>query len=991
VAKPDNASEATGAVALGAPAETGSPASGGAVLNPTDTFVRRHLGPSGSEVREMLAAIGAGSLAELVRETVPASILRGAPLDLAGLPADRELGEQEMLAALRRIVQRNRVCRSFLGMGYHGCITPGVIQRNVLENPGWYTQYTPYQSEISQGRLEALLNFQTMVADLTGLPVANASLLDEGTAAAEAMHLCHAQANGKRNAFFVAADAHPQTIEVIRTRAGAIGVEIRVGDPESADLAAGDLFGILVQYPTTDGRVMDYRPLAERAHAAGALVVAAADLLALTLLRPPGEFGADVAVGSAQRFGVPMGYGGPHAAFLATRDEYKRQLPGRIIGVSRDRRGKAAFRMAMQTREQHIRREKATSNICTAQVLLAIMASLYAVYHGPQGLQAIARRVHALAAALAAGLRHLGFAVGREPFFDTLRVGAADAGNRSADEILAAAEARGINLRKLGERAVGIALDETATAADVDELLAIFGGDRAAGLSAERLARDADLAIPAPHARESAYLTHPVFNGFHTEHEMLRYIKRLESRDLSLATSMIPLGSCTMKLNATSEMIPVTWPEIGALHPFAPAGQTEGYRELFGSLESWLCEITGFAACSLQPNAGSQGEYTGLMVIRAYHHARGDRHRDVCLIPVSAHGTNPASAAMAGLKVVVVACDEGGNVDLADLRAKAAANRDRLAALMVTYPSTHGVFEEGIREICRIVHDHGGEVYLDGANMNAQVGLCRPGDYGADVCHLNLHKTFCIPHGGGGPGMGPICVNEHLAPFLPGHPVVPTGGGEAIGPVSAAPWGSASILPISWAYIALMGGAGLTRATEIAILNANYMAARLGEHYPVLYSGGRGRVAHEFILDLRPFKTTAGVEAEDVAKRLMDFSFHAPTMSFPVAGTLMIEPTESESKPELDRFCDAMIRIREEIRAIEQGRMDRQDNPLKNAPHTADDLTADAWNHPYGREQAVFPAPWVRERKFWPFVNRVDNPWGDRNLMCTCPPMESYA
>jgi glycine dehydrogenase len=977
---------AAGAVALG---DSPGPRSGdgGAVLNPTDTFVRRHLGSNEDEVRQMLAAVGAGSLEELVRETVPASIFRDAPLALAGLPADRELGERELLAQLRAIVGRNRVCRSLLGMGYHGCITPGVILRNVLENPGWYTQYTPYQSEISQGRLEALLNFQTMVADLTALPVANASLLDEGTAAAEAMHLCHTLSAERKNVFFVAGDCHPQTIAVVQTRAEAIGVDVRVGDPAAVDFAAGDLCGVLVQYPATDGRVVDYAPLAERAHAAGALVVAAVDLLALTLLRAPGEFGADIAVGSAQRFGVPMGFGGPHAAFLATRDEYKRQLPGRIIGVSRDRRGKTALRMAMQTREQHIRREKATSNICTAQVLLAIMASLYAVYHGPEGLKAIARRVHALASALGAGLRHLGYAVGHEPFFDTLRVGT---GERTADDLVAAAEARGINLRRLGERAVGIALDEATVAADVDELLEIFSGERAAGLDAEKLAAGENLGFPAPHARGSAFLTHPVFNAFHTEHEMLRYIKRLEARDLSLATSMIPLGSCTMKLNATSEMVPVTWPEVGGLHPFAPASQTVGYQELFKSLESWLNEITGFAACSLQPNAGSQGEYTGLMVIRAYHHARGDRHRDVCLIPVSAHGTNPASAVMAGLKVVVVACDDGGNVDLADLRAKAEANRDRLAGLMVTYPSTHGVFEPGIRDICRIVHDHGGQVYLDGANMNAQVGLCRPGDYGADVCHLNLHKTFCIPHGGGGPGMGPICVAPHLAPFLPGHPVVPTGGAEAIGPVSAAPWGSASILPISWVYIALMGGAGLTRATGMAILNANYMAARLREHYPVLYTGGHGRVAHEFILDLRPFKTTAGVEAEDVAKRLMDFSFHAPTMSFPVAGTLMIEPTESESKAELDRFCDAMIRIREEIRAIEQGTMDRQDNPLKNAPHTADDVTADAWDHPYGREQAVFPAPWVRERKFWPYVNRVDNPWGDRNLTCTCPPMEAY-
>jgi len=968
-------------------------AGGAAVLDPTDTFVRRHLGSSGGEVRQMLQTLGLGSVEELVRETVPESIRRTAPLALAGLP-ERELGERELLESLRRIAEKNRVFRSYLGMGYSGTLTPGVIQRNVLENPGWYTQYTPYQSEISQGRLEALLNFQTLVEDLTGLPIANASLLDEGTAAAEAMHLCHAVADDDgKNAFFVARDCHPQTIAVVQTRAGALGVEVRVGDPAAVDFSGGDLFGVLLQYPATDGRVVDYAPLAERAHAAGALVVVAADLLALTLLRPPGDFGADVAVGSAQRFGVPMGYGGPHAAFLATREEHKRQLPGRVIGVSRDRHGRVAYRMAMQTREQHIRREKATSNICTAQVLLAIMAGMYAVYHGPEGLRAIARRVHALAATLAEGLRRLGFGVSREPFFDTLQV---DLGSRSVDEVLAAAREREINLRRLGDHSVGVALDETATAADLDDLLAIFAGSagRDPGFKAEEIAAGInriDLALPAPHARTSPYLTHPVFNSFHTEHEMLRYIKRLEARDLSMATSMIPLGSCTMKLNATSEMVPVTWPELGAIHPFAPADQTAGYQELFRTLEAWLCEITGFAACSLQPNAGSQGEYAGLMVLRAYHEARGDGHRDICLIPVSAHGTNPASAAMAGLKVVVVACDEGGNVDLADLKAKAEQHRDRLAALMVTYPSTHGVFEEGIREICRIVHDHGGQVYMDGANMNAQVGLCRPGDFGADVCHLNLHKTFCIPHGGGGPGMGPICVAPHLAPFLPGHPVIHTGGSEAIGPVSAAPWGSASILVISWVYIALMGGRGLTAATGMAILNANYMAARLSRHYPVLYSGKQGRVAHEFILDLRPFKTTAGIEAEDVAKRLMDYSFHAPTMSFPVAGTLMIEPTESESKRELDRFCDAMIRIREEIRAIEDGRVDRQGNVLKNAPHTADDIMAAEWNRPYTREQAAFPAPWVRERKFWPYVARVDNVWGDRNLMCSCPPVESYA
>jgi glycine dehydrogenase len=971
------------AVALGEPG-----AEPRAVLNPIDTFVRRHLGPDESEVRQMLETVGAGSLEELVDETIPASIRRREPLHLTGLPADRELGEREMLEALRRIAAENRVYRSYLGMGYHGCITPGVIQRNILENPGWYTQYTPYQAEISQGRLEALLNFQTLVADLTGLPIANASLLDEATAAAEAMHLCYAASDGKRDAFFVAEDCHPQTIAVVKTRASAIGVEVQVGDPLTADLEAGGFFGVLLQYPATDGRVVDYAAVAEKAHAGKALVVVAADLLSLCLLKAPGEFGADVAVGSAQRFGVPMGFGGPHAAFLATRDEYKRQLPGRLIGVSRDRHGRTAFRMSIQTREQHIRREKATSNICTAQVLLAIMASMYAVYHGPEGLKAIARRVHALAAVLAEGLRRLGYAVGREPFFDTIRVGT---GERTADDLLAAADTRGINLRKLGERTVAVALDETVTAGDLDDLFEAFAG-QAPDFKAVDLAGEVDLEIPAPHARTSEYLTHPVFNSFHTEHEMLRYIKRLEARDLSLATSMIPLGSCTMKLNATAEMVPITWPEINGLHPFAPPAQTRGYQELFRTLESWLCEITGFAACSLQPNAGSQGEYSGLMVIRALHESRGEGHRDVCLIPVSAHGTNPASAVMAGLKVVAVACDTGGNVDLGDLRAKAGQHRDRLSALMVTYPSTHGVFEEGIREICEIVHEHGGQVYLDGANMNAQVGLCRPGDYGADVCHLNLHKTFCIPHGGGGPGMGPICVAPHLAPFLPGHPVIPTGGsdGEGMGPVSAAPWGSASILPISWAYIALMSAAGLTRATEVAILNANYMAARLSQHYPVLYKGGRGRVAHEFILDLRPFKTTAGIEAEDVAKRLMDYSFHAPTMSFPVPGTLMIEPTESESKAELDRFCDAMIRIREEIRAIEQGKMDRQDNPLKNAPHTAEDLAAGEWNHPYGREQAVFPAPWVRERKFWPYVARVDNPWGDRNLVCTCPPMESY-
>ena len=1044
-----------------------------APLRPADTFVRRHLGPQEAEVQAMLDVLGVASLDALVDETVPGSIRMDRPLALAGLPEDRDIGEHEVLQALRRLASRNQVYRSYLGMGYHGCIVPGVILRNVFQNPGWYTQYTPYQAEISQGRLEALLTFQTMVADLTGLPIANASLLDEATAAAEAMHMCLALApdgpRGERKVFLVASSCHPQTLAVVRTRAEAAGVEVRVlplddGGAGGAGSAAldgvelGDVFGVLLQYPTTDGRVLDYGPLAARVHAAGALVVVAADLLALTLLRPPGEFGADVAVGSSQRFGVPLGYGGPHAAFLATREEYKRQLPGRIIGVSRDAHGRVAYRMAMQTREQHIRREKATSNICTAQALLAVMAAMYAVYHGPAGLAAIARRVHALAAALAAGLRRLGYATPAEPFFDTVRVelGGGPAGR--ADDVLAAAAARRINLRRLGDSTVVVALDETATAGDVAELLEIFAGGasganaaaRASSVaaSAEAGARPEDLpedlaaapGFPAPHARTSAYLTHPVFHRYHTEHEMLRFLKRLESRDLSLTTSMIPLGSCTMKLNASTEMAPVTWPEFAHLHPYAPREQALGYQALFSTLESWLCEITGFAAASLQPNSGAQGELAGLMTIRAYLRSRraaraghdpraqdgapaaDPPQRDVCLIPVSAHGTNPASATMAGLKVVPVACDAAGNVELSDLEAKAAAHSDRLAAIMVTYPSTHGVFEQGIRELCEIVHRHGGQVYMDGANMNAMVGLCRPGDIGADVCHLNLHKTFCIPHGGGGPGMGPICVAPHLAPFLPGDPLGALavagasgtragdgdGGGDgggagrgagdgsgdgsgerhgAVGPVAAAPWGSAGILPISWVYIVLMGARGLTRATATAILNANYMAARLRPHYPVLYSGAGGRVAHEFILDLRPFKASAGVEAEDVAKRLMDYGFHAPTQSFPVAGTLMIEPTESESKAELDRFCDALIAIREEIRAIEEGRADRRDNPLHGAPHTALEAAGDAWSHPYGREQAVFPAPWVREHKFWPAVGRIDNVWGDRNLFCSCPPM----
>jgi glycine dehydrogenase len=969
------------------------------LLDPTDTFVRRHLGSNDAEVGEMLATLGLRSLDELIEQTVPKSIRAAAPLRLAGLDdGERQAGETETLERLRAMAGRNQVFRSYLGMGYHDCVVPGVIRRNILENPSWYTQYTPYQAEISQGRLEALLNFQTLVSDLTGLPVANASLLDEATAAAEAMTMAHRMTRGKRNTFFASRDCHPQTLAVLATRARGPGIELVVGDLGDCDLESPDLFGILLQYPASDGRIHDHRELLAMARDAGVVTVMACDLLALCLLTPPGELGADVAVGSAQRFGVPLGYGGPHAAFLAAGEDAKRQMPGRIIGVSRDRHGNTAYRMAMQTREQHIRREKATSNICTAQVLLAVMAGMYGVYHGPEGLRRIAVRVRALTATLAAGLRRLGLGLGEAAFFDTLRI---EVGDGRADAVLERARARRMNLRRLDGDTVAVALDEAATAADVTALLEVFadgtGSDGAAVPSIDELASEIDPALPAPHARSSEYMTHPVFHRYHTEHEMLRYIHRLEARDLSLTTSMIPLGSCTMKLNATSEMVPVTWPEIGRLHPFAPVDQADGYRQLFDELESWLCSITGFDAFSLQPNSGAQGEYAALTVIDAYHRSRGEGHRDVCLVPKSAHGTNPASAVMAGLKVVVVATDERGNVDVDDLRAKAAEHAERLAALMITYPSTHGVFEEAVREVCDVVHRHGGQVFLDGANLNAQVGLCRPADYGADVCHLNLHKTFCIPHGGGGPGMGPIGMVTHLAPFRPGHPVIQTGGersneegDEDLRTVAAAPWGSPSILPISWAYIAMMGPRGLTKASQLAILNANYMESRLIEHYPIVYRGDQGRVAHEFILDLRPFEKTAGIDNEDVAKRLMDYGFHAPTMSFPIPGTLMIEPTESESKAELDRFCDAMILIREEIRAIEEGRMDRDDNPLKNAPHTQLDLAADDWPHPYGRKLAAFPAPWLTEKKFWPFVSRIDNVWGDRHVICTCPPIDSY-
>jgi glycine dehydrogenase len=950
---------------------------------PTDRFEDRHLGPSQSAVPEMLASLGFETLDQLVAAVVPETIRLQRPLSL---PAARS--EHEALADLRDIARHNQVCRSFIGMGYYNCFTPPVIQRNILENPGWYTQYTPYQAEIAQGRLEALMNFQSMVADLTGLPLANASLLDEGTAAAEAMSMTLAASRGKRKGFFIADDCHPQTIAVVQTRCRPLGVEVHVGATDSIDPEAMDLFAALVQYPTTDGRIEDYSQTADRLHGAGAYLVVATDLLALTLLKPPGEFGADIAVGSSQRFGVPMGFGGPHAAFLSTHEKLERQLPGRIVGLSRDASGNPAFRLARQTREQHIRREKATSNICTAQVLLAVMASMFAVYHGPRGLRRIASRVHGLTRVLAEGLRRLGFDIGNGFYFDTLKIKLAP-GEEGA--FLTTARSRCLNLRHYEDGGIGISLDQTATRQDLEQLLQIFSGGHKLPFDMEDLLQDQETRWPEAFTRQSDFLAQEVFNRYHSEHGMLRYMQKLQERDLSLAHSMIPLGSCTMKLNATAEMMPITWPEFASLHPFAPPEQAEGYYKLFEQLESWLAEITGFSAVSLQPNAGSQGEFSGLMVIRAYHQDRGDVERDVCLIPTSAHGTNPASSVMAGYRVVPVASDERGDFDLDDLRAKALAHRDLLAAAMITYPSTHGVFEEHVREVCDVVHENGGLVYLDGANMNAQVGLCHLSAIGADVCHLNLHKTFAIPHGGGGPGVGPICVTEHLEAYLPGHPIVPTGGTRAIGPVSAAPFGSPGVLPISWMYIAMMGPDGLKRASQMAILNANYMAKRLGDHYPVVYTGVRGFVAHEFIIDFRGFKETAGITVDDVAKRLMDYGFHAPTMSWPVAGTMMVEPTESESKAELDRLCDALIAIRGEIREIEEGRASRDDNPLRNAPHTAGFVTSDSWPHAYSRKAAAYPAPWVVERKFWPPVARIDNAWGDRNLICTCDPVESYA
>lgn len=950
-----------------------------------DAFVERHIGPNDAEIAHMLGVVGHDSLESMTDAIVPGSIK-----PTGGLALDGSLTEIEALARIRAIATKNDVFRSFIGQGYHGTHTPNVILRNILENPAWYTAYTPYQAEISQGRMEALVNFQQMCADLTGMDIANASLLDEATAAAEAMTLARRAAKSKSNVFFVADHVHPQTLEVVRTRADGLGIELVVGP--AADAASVDSFGVLLQYPDTFGHVHDHAAIAEAVHARNGLLAVATDLLALTLLRAPGEWGADIVVGNSQRFGVPFGFGGPHAAFMACRDAFKRSMPGRLIGVSVDAEGKPAYRLTLQTREQHIRREKATSNICTAQVLLAVMASMYAVYHGPDGLTRIARRVHRQAAILAAALRGAGVQVG-EAFFDTLHVSGVD-----AEQVHLYASHQRINLRKIDAHSVGISLDETVTRADLAALAKIFGADLD-GSAVDALDADAGDALPAALRRESAFLQHPVFNTHHSEHELLRYMRSLADKDLAMDRTMIPLGSCTMKLNATAEMIPVTWPEFADIHPLAPPSQTRGYQELVDSLEAMLVEITGYDAVSFQPNSGAQGEYAGLLAIRAWHASRGEGHRDICLIPESAHGTNPASAQMVGMKVVVTRCDAAGNVDIDDIRAQAEKHSANLAAIMMTYPSTHGVFEEDVVEICRIVHEHGGQVYTDGANLNALVGLAKPGQWGSDVSHLNLHKTFCIPHGGGGPGVGPCAVKAHLAPFLPRGYAPPAIGAAPRtaddaqrhgGMVSAATHGSASILPISWMYIAMMGQAGLRKATQVALLNANYIARRLAPHYRTLYSGRNGLVAHECILDLRPLEKSAGVTAEDVAKRLIDFGFHAPTLSFPVAGTLMVEPTESESLHELDRFIDAMIQIRDEIRAIEDGRLDRDDNPLKHAPHTATMAAASEWTHAYPRELAVFPLPVLRRHKYWPPVARVDNVHGDKNVFCACIPVDAF-
>ncbi|HDM8177292.1 TPA: aminomethyl-transferring glycine dehydrogenase [Vibrio harveyi] len=945
-------------------------------LSTQNEFVARHNGPNKSDQQKMLEAINAVSLDALIDETVPAQIRLEQPMSLAEAKS-----EADMLAAMRKFADQNQVKRTFIGQGYYNTFTPNVILRNVMENPGWYTAYTPYQPEISQGRLEALLNYQQMVMDLTGMEIANASLLDEATAAAEAMTLCKRAGKSKSNVFFVADDVHPQTIEVVKTRAKFIGFEVLVGSLES--LPEQDVFGALVQYPGTTGEVRDLTDIIAKAQANKTLVTVATDLLASALLKPAGEMGADVAIGSAQRFGVPMGYGGPHAAFMATRDKHKRTMPGRVIGVSIDTNGNQALRMAMQTREQHIRREKATSNICTAQALLANMASFYAVYHGAEGLRTIARRTHHMTAILAAGLTKGGFELAHNSFFDTITINT----GAQTEELYAKALAADINLRKLGTQ-LGVSFDETATVADVEALFAVFGvKEEVAALSTE-IAGNEFAAIPEALRRTTEYLTHPVFNTHHSETQMMRYLKQLENKDFSLTHGMIPLGSCTMKLNAAAEMIPVTWPEFGSIHPFAPAEQAAGYAALAKDLKEKLCEITGYDAFSLQPNSGASGEYAGLIAIQRYHESRGEGHRNVCLIPSSAHGTNPATASMVSMKVVVVKCDEEGNIDVTDLAAKIEKHKDNLSSIMITYPSTHGVYEEQVKEVCEMVHAAGGQVYLDGANMNAQVGLTTPGFIGSDVSHLNLHKTFCIPHGGGGPGMGPIGVKSHLAPFLPGH--IENGADGENFAVSAADMGSASILPISWAYIAMMGEAGLTDATKVAILNANYVMEQLRPHYPVLYRGSNGRVAHECIIDIRPLKEETGISEEDIAKRLMDYGFHAPTMSFPVAGTLMVEPTESEDLEELDRFCDAMIAIREEMAKVKNGEWPLDNNPLVNAPHTQVDLAKDEWDRPYSRELGCFPSKATKSWKYWPTVNRVDNVYGDRNLICSCPSIDNY-
>jgi glycine dehydrogenase len=949
-----------------------------------EKFEARHIGPDEEQLKDMLKVVGTSSLDELISQTVPDSIRLKNPLNL---PAAKT--EYTFLKEFRHLASKNKIFKSYIGQGYFGTITPGVILRNILENPAWYTAYTPYQAEIAQGRLEALLNFQTMVTDLTGMEVANASLLDEGTAAAEAMTMLYSLRKAEKkdaNVYLVSENCFPQTIDILKTRALPLGIKLHIGDLEPSSFNRPDVFGVYVQYPNSWGLIFSQQEFIAAAHAKNVLVAIGTDLLALTMLTSPGEMGADVVVGSSQRFGVPMGYGGPHAAFFATREEYKRNIPGRVIGVSVDAQGNKAYRMALQTREQHIRREKATSNICTSQVLLAVIAGSYAVYHGPKGLRAIGERVHGMAKLLCKSLELMGYRQYNKNYFDTIKIHV-----DKKEPIKMLAERAGLNFRFLGSYAC-ISVDESTDLDDIKKILSVFAeaSSKTYEKSFEEAFKSVEITYPDELRRKTSYLTHPVFNSFHSEHQMLRYLKHLENKDLSLVHSMISLGSCTMKLNATTEMIPVTWPEFGQMHPFAPKEQTEGYQTLFKELEKWLCEITGFSGISLQPNSGAQGEYAGLLVIHAYHQAKGQGHRNVALIPSSAHGTNPASAVMVGMKVVVVKCDDKGNVEIEDLKQKAAQYKDSLSCLMVTYPSTHGVFEESIKDICKIIHEHGGQVYMDGANMNAQVGLTSPATIGADVCHLNLHKTFCIPHGGGGPGVGPIGVAAHLVNYLPGHAVVKIGEREVLSAVSSAPWGSASILPISYAYISMMGGDGLTKATKIAILNANYMKTKLEKYYPVLFSGSNGRCAHEFILDCRAFKHSIGVEVEDIAKRLMDYGFHAPTVSFPVPGTLMIEPTESESKEELDRFCEAMISIRNEIKEIEDGKSDKVQNVLKNAPHTAKVALSDNWDKPYTREKAVYPLPWVKSLKFWPTVGRIDSAYGDRNLICTCMPTEEF-